>query len=354
LDTFRKVVNHSEKKRINLALQGGGSHGAYTWGAIDRLLEEENLEIVGISGTSAGALNAAVLAYGMETGGKEKAREVLEKFWKKISETAQITSPFKATPLDKMMSPGNLDTNPFYLLFNMMQHVISPYFWDFFNVPVKDHNPLVDILEGTIDFNVLRKTTKTKIFICASNVLSGKIKIFETPEITPKILAASACLPYLFKAVEIDGEYYWDGGYLGNPAIFPLFYSTDCSDILVIEINPINIPSVPRTPAEIIDRMNTLSFNSSLMREMRTINFITKIIERGFNDGGNLKLSHIHLIEAENTLSRLGVSSKLNVEWDFVKYLFNTGRRVAGRWLDKNYDRINVESTCNIKECYME
>jgi NTE family protein len=253
-----------------------------------------------------------------------------------------------------MMSPGNLNTNPFYMMFTIMQHIVSPYFPDFFNLPVEEHNPLVDILNKIVDFEALRNTDKIRIFVCASNVISGKIRIFETKEMTPKALAASACLPYLFKAVEIDGEYYWDGGYLGNPAIFPLFYNTDCSDILVIEINPINIPSVPRTPAEIVDRINTLSFNSSLMREMRTINFITKIIQKGFNDNGNLKLTNIHLIEAENTLSRLGVSSKLNAEWDFITYLYNTGRRVTSRWIQKNFDKINKESTCNIEECYME
>lgn len=349
----------TKPKRINLALQGGGSHGAYTWGAIDRLLEQEDLEIEGISGTSAGALNAAVLAYGMETGGKTRARELLHLFWEKVSHTSQTFSPFKATPIDKMMSPGNLDSNPFYFFFNIMQHVVSPYFFDFFsgfgfNMPLREHNPLVNILETVIDFDVLRQTDRIKIFVCASNVLSGKIKIFETHELTPKVLAASACLPYLFKSVEINGEYYWDGGYLGNPAIFPLFYSTNCSDILIIEINPINIPSVPRTPAEIADRVNTLSFNSSLMREMRTINFITNLIRKGFDDNGNLRLTNIHVIEAEHTLSRLGVSSKLNAEWDFIEYLFNTGRRVTGRWLKKNFSRINVESTCDIEECYMD
>jgi NTE family protein len=250
-------------KTVNLALQGGGSHGAFAWGVLDRLLEDGRIKIEGISATSAGAMNATVLAYGLAEGGTEGARSALAFFWRNIAEAAR-TSPLQPSPLDRLLHNHWLDFSPAFQMLDLMTRVFSPYQLNPLNI-----NPLRDVLVQSVDFEQLRRCSSAKLFLSATNVRTGKVKIFNTSEITPDAVLASACLPFLFQAVEIDGEAYWDGGYMGNPAIFPLIYECVSTDVVIVHINPLARPDVPRTSGEIMNRINEISFNSSLMREAR-------------------------------------------------------------------------------------
>lgn len=331
-----------ERKTINLALQGGGTHGAFTWGVLDRLLEEEALSFEGISGTSAGAMNAAVLAYGLATGGRAGAREALSGFWKRVSQAHAFTT-LQPTWLDTAASPGNLDYSPGYVAMEAMTRVFSPY-----ELNPSGTHPLRKLLDETVDFERLRAAGEVKLFTCAANVRTNRIRVFETHEQTPDTVLASACLPTMFQAVEIAGEHYWDGGYLGNPPIFPLIYHCESRDVLLAMINPIEIDEVPRTARAILDRLNTLSFNSSLMREMRAINFVSGLVEKGFDDGGRLKRMLIHTVEADDRMRALSASSKVNGTWSFLQWLHALGRERAEAFLATHYDRLGRESSTDI------
>ena len=255
-------------KRINLALQGGGAHGAFTWGVLDRLFEDGRLAVDGISGTSAGAMNAAVVAYGLARDGNEGARAALREFWTRVAAAARF-SPIKPSPLDRWLSLGNMDFSPAWLAFDALSRVMSPY-----ELNPLNYNPLERVLTSVVDFAWLADQCaheRVRLFLCATNVKTSKIKVFMGEEISAAAVLASACLPFLYQAVEIEGEAYWDGGYMGNPPIFPLIYHTDCADVLLVQINPVNIDEVPKRATEIFDRVNEVSFNSSLMRELRTI-----------------------------------------------------------------------------------
>ncbi len=333
----------SKKKKINLALQGGGAHGAFTWGVLDRLLDDERLEIEGIVGTSAGAVNAAILAYGLEAGGSKKARELLARFWKSNSQNSQC-SPFHPTACDKIFgSKGSMEFSPYWQMFDVLSRMFSPYQWN-----PNHNNVFKDIIEELIDFPHLQKASNIKLYLCATNVLTGRLKVFEKHEITPEMILASACLPYLYQAPEINGEFYWDGGYMGNPPIFPVIYNTDCQDVLIVQINPINIPEVPQTANAIFDRINTLSFNSSLMREMRAIHFVTSLIEKGELDSAKYKHTYIHTIDAEEEMSKLTASSKMNLDMEFLQYLFNTGKEKADEFLKNHFAKIGNQSSTDI------
>ena len=336
----------SNKKRLNLALQGGGAHGAFAWGVIDRLLDEEEIEIDAIVGTSAGAMNAAATAYGIAIGGSAGAQKVLQAFWKKISNAAK-NSPMQATPWEKMMNPkgGSLDQSPGYIMMDFMSRMFSPY-----QLNPTNQNPLRKVLAEVIDFDAIHRADKVKLFVCASNVMTGRIKVFDKQHVTVDAVLASACLPFMFQAVEIAGDFFWDGGYMGNPPLYPLFLNTDTRDILIIQLNPINIPELPKTASAILDRINTLSFNSSLMREMRAIDFVTKLIDGGFDNGGKLNRTFIHTIDGEALLSRLGVSSKVNADWDFLMHLFESGQRSCDKFLGAHWGKIGLESSTNIVE----
>ncbi|AXK37966.1 patatin-like phospholipase family protein [Crenobacter cavernae] len=334
-------------RRINIALQGGGSHGAFSWGVLDRLLEDGRIEIDGICGTSAGAINATVLAYGLASGGGAGARRALETLWGKISESARL-SPLQPSWLDRMMGSGNMDLSPAWLAFDYLTRFFSPYQLNPCNL-----SPLRDVLVSVVDFEVLQNSRSVKLFLCATNVLSGRIRVFTTSEICVKAVLASACLPFLFQAVEIDNEYYWDGGYMGNPPIYPLIYDTDSSDVLIIRINPIRIPDVPTTARQILDRINTLSFNSSLMREMRAIAFITRLIDEGALDPASYRRVLIHSIDAEAEMTRLGVSSKFNADWGFLREVFALGRERADAWLTVNFDALGRRSSIDIADTFM-
>ena len=249
-----------EIKKIDLALQGGGAHGAYTWGVIDRLLDDDRIEIDGVCGTSAGAMNGVCAIYGLKKGGRNLAKHLLVKFWHKISEAGKL-SPLQPSWFDKMMSPGNMDFSPTYRLFSMTTENFTPK-----QLNPTQYNPLEKILNEVIDFKELHLLHPPKLFVCATNVKTCEARVFGHSEITAKTILASACLPYMYDAVEIDGEYYWDGGYIGNPPLQPLIDFTEgTDDILLIQINPKNIKTVPTSIEDIKDRVNELSFNSSLI-----------------------------------------------------------------------------------------
>ncbi|MGS4887323.1 patatin-like phospholipase family protein [Roseibium sp. MB-4] len=333
----------SDPKKINLALQGGGAHGAFTWGVLDWFLEDSRFELDGITGTSAGAMNAVVLASGMEAGGEEGARATLEAFWREVS-TESRTSPIQRSPLDVLLGHWSLDYSPSYLYFDVLSRFASPYEFNPLNF-----NPLRDIVERTVDFEKVHCCSGLKLFIAATNVFTGKIRVFSEKEVTLDAVMASACLPQLYQAVEIDGEPYWDGGFMGNPPLYPLFYETETSDVVLIQINPIERREVPRTAREIVNRLNEITFNSTLLRELRAIDFVTRLIEEGKLDRKEYTKVHLHRIAAEE-LKPLQASSKLNAEWDFLTHLRDVGRQTAKDWLDRHFDDIGERSTIDLRK----
>lgn len=334
-------------KTINLALQGGGAHGAFAWGVLDRLLEEETLDVEGISACSAGAMNAVVMAYGLAEGGRTGAKTALENFWRRISHSA-IFSPLQPTVFDRLAHNHALDGSPAFVVFDLMTRLLSPYEFNPLN-----HNPLRDVIAASVDFDRLRRGAPVKLFLSATNVCTGKVKIFKNNEITVDAVLASACLPFMFQAVEVDGAHYWDGGYMGNPAIYPLIYNCDCADVVIVHINPISRPGVPRTAREIMNRINEISFNSSLMREMRAIAFVTKLIEEARLDDTTAKHMRIHAIAADDFMRGLSVSSKLNPDWEFLTHLRDVGREYAECWLADGFTKVNVESSIDIRDIYL-
>jgi NTE family protein len=352
IGTARKAAGidagSSSVKTVNLALQGGGSHGAFTWGVLDRLLEEKGLAFEGISATSAGAMNAAALAYGLTLGGREAGRESLTAFWRRISHAAQY-SPLQPSPLDRVLKDHSLRFSPAFAFFENLTRIMSPYELNPMNM-----NPLRDVLLKSIDFSVLKRADcPVKLFLSATNVRTGKVKVFDHSEVGPDAVLASACLPFMFQAVEIDGEAYWDGGYMGNPALFPLIYSCKTADILIVHINPLERPDLPRTAAEITNRINEISFNSSLMREMRAISFVNKLVDEGKVNDNSLKRVFIHAVANDALMSGLDVASKLNADWDFLLHLRDAGRAQADTWLTQNFAKIGIDSTVDIHEKYL-
>lgn len=319
-------------------------HGAFTWGVIDRLLEDGRLTIEGVSATSAGAMNAAVLAHGLLQGGPDGARRALHAFWLAIAQSAQRYSPLRWFPWAKGAHTFGLDHSPLYAMADMVLRVFSPYQFNPYNM-----NPLRDVLEQQVDFEALRTQCPIRLFLCATNIETGRIRLFSGNDLCVEAVLASACLPTLFQAVAIDGQHYWDGGYVGNPAIFPLIYNCETHDVVIVHINPIVRPGVPTAAADILNRVNEVSFNSSLMREMRAIAFVTSLIQEGKVDQGEMKEMLIHSIRSDETMAALGVSSKYNADWDFLCYLRDQGRAQAGTWLEQNYENVGQRSSVDIK-----
>ncbi len=334
-------------KMINLALQGGGAHGAFTWGVLDRLLEEERLGFDGISATSAGAMNASVFAYGLAEGGRDGAKRALANFWRRISHAAAF-SPLQPTALDRLFGNRSLEWSPNFMMFDMLSRLLSPY-----QLNPLNYNPLREIVASCVDFEKLRTTCcPVKLFLSATNVRTGKVRVFANDEVNVDAVLASACLPFLFQAVEIDGDPYWDGGYMGNPCIFPLIYECDSTDVLIVHINPLERKHMPHTAAEILNRINEISFNSSLMREMRAIIFVTKLIDSG-ELKSDMKRMLMHSIAANEVMNGLGHTSKLNADWEFLTGLRDTGRAHADTWLKEHFDRLGHESTVDIRATYL-
>ncbi len=325
---------------VDLALQGGGSHGAFTWGVLDRLLEEPWLKIEAISGTSAGAMNAAVLADGWTSGGAEGARSALDNYWQRVSQAASF-SPLQRSPLDVMMGRWALDTSPAYLAMDLMSRVLSPY-----DLNPLGLNPLRGILSESIDFSRL-PSSPIKLFVTATNVRTGRGRIFRNAEITADVLLASACLPTLFQAIEIDGEHYWDGGYAGNPTITPLIRESDAIDTILVQINPRERSEPPRTASDILNRLNEISFNSPLMKELRMIAVLRQVADPGNGEGARWARMRTHRILTD-MLADLGASSNLNAEWAFVSMLKEQGRKSADGFLAAHGNDVGVRSTADL------
>lgn len=334
-------------KTINLALQGGGSHGAFTWGVLDRLLEDGRISVEAITGTSAGAMNAVLTGYGLVTGGREKAREMLAEFWRKISLSAAM-SPLQPTIMDKMLGNVQLDFSPGFLALDFITRMFSPYQFNLFDI-----NPLRDILGEMVDFEVVRRNRQIVLFVNATNVKTGKVRVFKTHELSLDAVMASACLPFMFKTVEVEGQPYWDGGYTGNPAIFPLFYHCACTDVVLVQINPLFVDDVPIHAADILDRVNEISFNAGLMNEMRAIAFVHKLLEKHQIPDDRYKRMLVHQIEAQELMRSLGTSSKLNAEWTFLQHLRDIGRQSADDWLAGHYDDIGQRSSVDLKALFL-
>jgi NTE family protein len=340
--------NAVTKRRLNVALQGGGSHGAYTWGVLDRLLEEEDIELHGVSGTSAGAMNAVVLAHGYRLGQRAGARMALRQFWQEISALGCLFNPFKSNPIDEWRQNWNLDNTLSYQMLELMVRIFSPYQLNPFNL-----NPLRQLLSRFIDWNVLKAGGDIPVFITATSVRTGGPRVFRCQEVSVDAVLASACIPFYFQTVEIDGEPYWDGGYMGNPSIWPLIYYTPLKDILLVQINPLTRAEIPRQANEIINRLNEISFNSSLIAEMRAIDFVRRLLDENRLDGRKYKRVNMHMIPAPALEYRLNASSKLNTDMDFLEFLCEKGRAAADAWLAQNKSHIGVKASIDIRDTFL-
>lgn len=344
-----KPVKEAQRRRageprnsvlIDLALQGGGSHGAFTWGVLDRLMDEPRLRIDAISGTSAGAMNAVVLAGGFAADGPAGAKSALNAFWRRVADAAQF-SLVRRSPLDVLLGRWTLDTSPFYLAFDLASRVFSPY-----DLNYAGANPLRRILAESVDFAQLAGSP-IRLFVTATNVHTGRGRVFRNAELTPDVLLASACLPTLFHAIEIDGEPYWDGGYSGNPTITPLVRESDAHDTLLVAVNPVERPGTPRSARDILNRLNEVSFNATLLKELRMIALLRRVADAGSTEGRNWAEMRIHLI-ASKALAELGASSKFNAEWSFLCMLRDEGRRAAEAFLKTDGGNIGKRSSIDL------
>src|SRR5512137_1637359 len=324
----------------DLGLQGGGAHGAFTWGVLDRLLEEPWLTYDGISGTSAGAMNAAVMIDGYAAGGADGARLALERFWKAVSDAA-VLSPFRRGPMEVLTGNWTLDYSPMFMALDVAARVISPY-----DIAPHSANPLEQILENCIDFERLKRAP-IKLFVTATNVRTGRARVFRNADLSPDALLASACLPTMFQAIEIEGELYWDGGYSGNPTITPLVRECVSSDTILVQINPIVRTERPRTATDIANRLNEVSFNAVLLKELRMIALLRQTADLGDSEGARWAGMRIHRISSE-LMTALSASSKLLAEWDFLCMLRDEGRRAAGAFLDLHSADIGKCSTFDL------
>jgi NTE family protein len=342
------MVKQQPTKTIDLALQGGGSHGALTWGVLDRILEDERLDITGVSGTSAGAMNAVVLAQGLHQGGRQGARDALAAFWRAVSDAARF-SPVQRNWWSRVAGNFNLDRSPGYLFFDNLTRLFSPY-----ELNPLDINPLRDLVASTVDFHRVNACVSPKIFVTATNVRTGHARVFTQPHLSVETIMASACLPSVYQAVEIDGEAYWDGGYSGNPALHPLVDNTDCRDMVIVQINPMIRRELPRTGREILNRVNEISFNSSLIKDLRAIHLLHKLIDAEGIETERYRDMRIHLIHADEELQDLDSSSKLNTEWAFLSHLHQRGRAWANQWLEAHYDSLGVRSTFDLDALFVD
>src|SRR5215469_212231 len=327
---------------VDFALQGGGAHGAFTWGVLDRLLEEAWLRIDGISGTSAGAMNAAVLVDGYADNGVDGARAALENFWRRVARAA-LLSPLRRTPLDVLLGRWTLDHSPVFVAMDLMARLFSPY-----DLGSSGANPLRNILAETVDFGRLAQAS-IRLFVTATNVRTGRGRVFRNSEITPDVLLASACLPTLFQAIEIDGESYWDGGYSGNPTITPLVRECNSKDTILVQINPVERPGLPRSARDILNRLNEVSFNAVLLKELRMIALLRQVAQPDNSENAKWADMRIHRITSD-VMVELGYSSKLNAEWEFLCMLRDEGRRAGDAFLRAHHDDLGRRSTFDLDE----
>ena len=336
-------------RKMNLALQGGGSHGAFTWGVLHEFLLEPSVEIEGLGGTSAGAMNAVVYADGLARGGRQGAIDALAAFWGRVSDSA-AWSPFRRGPADILRGTWDIDMSPFVALAGLAGRLASPYQTNPLN-----HSPLRAALEATVDMGAVR-ASPVKVFLSATDVETGRARVFPREGMTLDMVLASACLPSMFQAIEIDGSTYWDGGFTGNPSLYPMIDGCESGDIAVVQINPLVRRGVPRTPTEIENRMTELAFNSSLTAEMRAIATIDKLLAAGkLSEGGPSPYRKIliHRIHAEEEMTRLGVASKMNAEAPFLDYLHRLGRGTARAWISEHGPSVGIRSTVDIASVYL-
>jgi NTE family protein len=333
-------------KKINLALQGGGAHGAFTWGVLDSLLADPRLEIEGISGASAGAINAVVLADGLARGGPAEARNRLAEVWRAVSSNGDLT-PLERSVTDRLLSFVPYEGSPAQAWFDAVSRFWSPYDFNPLNI-----NPLKDVVERFVDFEKLRSSEDRQLFVSATNVFTGRLRIFPRDKITAEVIMASACLPMVFQAVEIDGTPYWDGGYMGNPAIFPFFRTTDTEDVLIVSINPLQRNMTPRSQNEIVNRINEITFNSSLIAEYRAIDFVTRLIDQGRlprgRGPGEYRRINVHRIALDSAFKELTADSKLDSDFAFFELLRDGGQRASKDFLNRHFDDLGVRSTVDI------
>jgi NTE family protein len=338
------------RRRVSLALQGGGTHGTFTWGVPERLLEDDRLEIDGVSGTSAGAINGAMLVQGLIEDGPQGAIRALDRFWRNIG--AKLTvSPVRNLPWEKALWGHDLTYSFAYQAFDTLTHVLSPYQ---INPTPFEYNPLRRALEQSLDTALLHTEAKApKLFVSATSVRTNKPRIFSRREIGVDALLASACLPNIFKAVEIDGEPFWDGGYLGNPALWPLYEQGGPPDIIVVQLNPLVREETPTTTSDIMNRLNEITFNGSLMAEMRAIDFVQRLLDAGWLEQPRYRRLFLHVIEDEERMRRFKLSTKFNGDWDFLQTLRGFGREAAERWLADHFDKLGKESRLDIRARYL-
>lgn len=341
-----KSPNGADKpaKIVNLALQGGGAHGAFTWGVLDALLEDGRLGFEGISGTSAGAMNAVALADGWTRDGVDGARQNLHDFWEAIARKGRF-SPIQRTPMDMWFGNYSLENSPSYRFFDIFSRVFSPY-----DTNPLDINPLREVVGKAVDFDRVRSCDAFSVFVSATNVHTGKVRVFHRDDISVDAVMASACLPTLFKAVEIDGVPYWDGGFGGNPVLFPFFYETETADCLLVQINPIERETTPKSAQEIQDRMNEITFNAALLREFRAIEFVRRLKADGRLEGTDYRSIRMHRVAADAAVKDLSASSKVNAEWSFLKDLRDMGRAAAFDFLDAHFEDIGARASLDLSE----
>ncbi len=352
---------------MNLALQGGGSHGAFTWGVLDALLEDGRVSIEGISGTSAGAMNAVALAHGFaQFNGKSKvkkqssmyeaARESLADFWNGVVSMGAVGEAQRA-PFDMLMGSLGGDASPIGQMMasmtNMWSAALTQSLSPYQNNPL-DINPLKEFLEKQIDFDAIAALKSMKLFVVATGVATGKAEVFSGKRLTANAVMASACLPTLFKAVEIEGEHYWDGGYSGNPAIHPLIYNCTSRDIMLVQINPIKRDKLPTTAAEIMDRMNEITFNAGLLAEMRAIDFVKRLIAQGKLDASHYKDVLMHRIDGGELLEDYNAASKVSTNSQMIHKLRDLGRECTQKWLKQHVGQIGEQATLNIARDYLD
>ncbi|HEY4407956.1 MAG TPA: patatin-like phospholipase family protein [Xanthobacteraceae bacterium] len=333
-------------KKINLALQGGGAHGAFTWGVLDSLLADPRIEIEGISGASAGAINAVMLADGLARGGPQEARKRLAAVWRAVSSNGDLTDMQRAVA-DRLLSFVPYEGSPVQAWFDAFSSLLTPYDFNPLNI-----NPLKGIIERFVDFEALRSSGGLKLFISATNVFTGRLRIFPRDKITAEVVMASACLPMVFQAVEIDGIPYWDGGYMGNPAIFPFFRTTDTDDVVIVSLNPLERNMTPRTQSEILNRINEITFNSSLIAEYRAIDFVTRLIDQGRlargQGEGEYRRINVHRIALDSAFKELTADTKLVSDFAFFELLRNGGQRAGEDFLRQHFDDLGVRSTVDL------
>lgn len=334
------------RRPICLALQGGGAHGAFQWGVLDRLLEVDVLDIRAVTAASAGAMNAAALVSGLATGGPQGARDTLDKLWRETNQSGGKNVFGDSSIWSSAMTPGWLKDSPLWRASETLSMSMSPYDFNPLN-----HNPLSRVLQATIDFEAVR-ASDIKLFIAATEVRHARSRVFTTAEITDQVLLASACLPHLFQAVEIDGEPYWDGGYLANPPLWPLFYEGTPDDLLLVTLNPFERDEAPRAAGDIMDRLNEVVFNAPLVAELRAIAFVQELVSKGrltADARDSYRHALLHAIEADAWLGDLPLRSKFNTEWTFLNDLKTRGRAAADDWLAACFTDVGQRSSVDLQ-----